>query len=251
MNSSPDFEQTNNQNDLAVLATAAAHELNQPIGIIRAAVSGALNDLDEGLFEPEHDTRALLERIMAQSDRLQAIIDHFRQFARGDRSQREWVTLNVMVERTLINFAAQFRHHNIQLHVQPYEGDGEAIAWANLYLLEEVLLNLLLNAKDAVEEQANAQVWIDVWRDDNKHCVGFSVTDNGLGVSADQREKIFTPYFSTKSTEKGAGLGLYICQKIVYEFNGQLTYQDNESGGASFSVTLPITKEQPVNGTAV
>jgi len=230
--------------EIALMATA--HELNQPIGIIRAATSAALQDLAEGLFEP-HEIEPLLKRILAQSDRLAAIIDNFRKFARGDRTQREEINLNIMVNRVVNQFSVQFQQHNIDLQLETIE--PSPIVWANLYQLEEVLINLLTNARDALETTPNAQVIVKTWHNLQGES-GFTVSDNGPGVPVEYQPEIFLPFVSSKSTHKGTGLGLYISWCIIKEFDGQLNYQDNPTGGACFTVTLP-PMEKVKDGTNV
>lgn len=99
---------------LSSMATAVAHEINQPVGIIRAATSAALSDLQDNLFQPT-ELKPLLNKIYAQTERLKNIIESFRKFANGDRQHREKVNLNQLVAQTIAIFGAQFKHHNIEL----------------------------------------------------------------------------------------------------------------------------------------
>ena len=112
-----ELEDSKNLSYLGTMATATAHDLNQPIGIIRAITDSALLDLKEGYFKRQDVTR-LFERIYDQTERLSAIIESFRRFARGDRTHREKVSINVFVERATANFLEQFRHRNIRLRTK-------------------------------------------------------------------------------------------------------------------------------------
>lgn len=234
---------------LSAMATAAAHEINQPIGIIRAATDGALDEINEGRFNPEA-IEPLLERILAQSDRLAAIIDNFRRFARGDRADRETVNLNTVISRTVNNFVEQFKQHNINLQVELCSQQPEPMVWANPYQLEEVLINLLTNARDAVEDEENATVWVKSWHGKNGE-IGFTVEDNGPGVKPEHQPNLFVPFSSTKSTVKGTGLGLFTSRKIINEFGGEIKYQDRPEGGACFQVILPVLEKVKPNGKKV
>ena len=235
-----ELEEARKLSYLGMMATATAHELNQPIGIIRAASDAALRDIEEGYFK-QNELQPLLERIFSQTERLAAIIDNFRKFARGDRVHREKVVLNDLVQSTIISFQEQFKHRNIILHSKLWMKRPAPTAWANFFQLEEVLINLLTNARDAVEGKPNARVWIITWRRKGGGC-GFSIMDNGPGLPEEYRKNMFVPFFSTKPTEKGTGLGLYISRRIVDGLGGQLRYQDREKGGACFEVNLPPLK---------
>ncbi|MCE5211019.1 MAG: tetratricopeptide repeat protein [Deltaproteobacteria bacterium] len=235
-----EIEEAKKLSYLGVMATATAHELNQPIGIIRATTDAALNDFNDGYLET-NDIKPILQRIFNQTERLAAIIENFRRFARGDRTHREKVDLNKLVEKTIEGFEEQFKHRNIKLRINLHDKKPLPVAWANYFQLEEVLINLLTNARDAVEGKKDAYVFINVGRMQNGSPV-FSVSDNGPGLPEEYRKNMFVPFVSTKSTEKGTGLGLFISRRIVNSLGGQLRYIDNVKGGARFIVTLPPLK---------
>jgi len=223
---------------LGTMATATAHELNQPIGIIRSATDAALLDIRDGLFGID-ETKKVLELIWYQSERLSKIIENFRNFSRGDRSTREMVDINELIRRTVSTFEEQFKHRNISIKIQLHHGNQTPYAWANPYQLEEVIINLLTNARDAVDGNIKQPtIWIKSYRR-RGGITGFSIEDNGPGLSEDYRRKIFVPFVSTKSTEKGTGLGLYISRKIVENTGGRLRYRDRDGGGAFFYAEFP------------
>ena len=232
------LEQANRLAYLGTMATATAHEINQPIGIIRAATDAALQDYDENLLSLD-EIKPLLEKVLAQTDRLKSIIENFRRFARGDRSQKEIINVNNVVSQTAKNFVEQFKQHNVDLVIKnTRRAEATPKAWANPYQLEEVLINLLTNARDAVEGRKKATVWVEVRRLRGGR-TQITVEDNGPGVSNDYKEQMFVPFVSTKPTEKGTGLGLYISKRIISDLGGKLYYQDRYDGGARFVVELP------------
>jgi signal transduction histidine kinase len=226
---------------LSSMATSVAHEINQPVGIIRAATSAALSDIQENLFQPT-ELELLLNKIYAQTERLKNIIESFRKFANGDRQHREKVNLNQVVAQTAEIFGAQFKHHNIELTAVLAKTPPEPIAWANPFQLEEVLINLLNNAKDALEGFANPQVWIKTGRTATG-ATEIQVEDNGPGIAPEFSEKLFMPFESTKPTERGTGLGLHISRKIIEALGGTLNYTARNGGGASFNITFPPFSE--------
>jgi C4-dicarboxylate-specific signal transduction histidine kinase len=220
------------------MATAVAHQINQPVGIIRASTSAARSDIEDHLFQTE-EIKPLLDKIWQQTERLHKIIDTFRRFARSDRSLQEPVHLNAVIRQTIELFDEQFEQYHIELIPQLTTTD--LMVHSNSSLIQEILINLLTNARDALKNQNNATVWITSWQQDNM--AHFQVSDNGPGIPETIRPHIFTPFHSTKSTEHGTGLGLYICDKVIKELNGTISYTDRPEGGGCFSITLPQLME--------
>ncbi len=234
------LEESRKLSYLGTMATAVTHELSQPVGIIRAATSAARDDIRDKLFRFE-DIEPLLDQIWGQTKRLNAVIENFRRFARGDRSSREPVNINEVIEQAIAFFGKQFRHHNINLVKQLCRDTRVPVTWANPFQLEEVIINLLTNASDAVEGQKNAFVRVKTWQHGEK--TGFQVEDNGPGIPPEFRVHIFVPFFSTKSPEQGTGIGLYISHKIIDDLGGSIQYEEGTDGGACFTVSLPLLKE--------
>lgn len=223
---------------LGLMATAAAHELNQPIGIIRAMAQAALLDIQDNKFQ-QSEIIPLLEGIQSQTQRMAAVVDNFRRFSRGNRAAQQDVDLNQLVIDTVKLFSNQYRERNIQLKLnldpQPLWAQG------NLFLLEEVLLNLLSNARDALDGRKDGVVSVATLRYSSSRC-GFTVEDNGPGLPDPYRNLLFVPFMSTKSTEKGSGMGLFVSRRILDDLGGQLRYEDRVGGGACFIVELLLRK---------
>jgi two-component system C4-dicarboxylate transport sensor histidine kinase DctB len=113
------------------------------------------------------------------------------------------------------------------------------MVYANPFLLQEILSILLTNAIEAIETQKHPTVWVTTFRSLNSNEAGFKVEDNGSGLAPEYRQHLFKPFMSTKTTEKGTGLGLHLADKMVQELKGRLNYQERSGGGAGFIVILP------------
>ncbi|MDM8515260.1 ATP-binding protein [Desulfobacterales bacterium HSG16] len=219
---------------LGQMASMMAHNINNPVGIIRAEVSGALDDIEEGLFKKD-ELKPLFVSVRGQCQRLYNIVENFRNFARGNRQHQESVYLNELAERVSEIFSGQFRQHKIKLVLNVQTHLPEPVVNANPLQLQEVLMNLIINARDAVEGKQGACVYLKTWADERES--GFCVKDNGAGLSAEQIENLFTPFVSSKP--EGTGLGLYFSKEAVTRMGGSL-YLDENSDGTCFVTSFPI-----------
>ena len=222
---------------LGQMATMMAHNMNQPIGVIRMTTSGALSDVDEKLFDSTTELKPLLEKILSQTERLSQIMGNFRNFARGDRTVLSAVNLNEVINYIYqLLFDAQYQLDNIVLQKDLAESP---IAHSNEWALQEMLISLLSNAREAVKDKAIKQVGINSWQQDNQ--AGFCVEDNGDGISQENLPKLFTPFLSSKN--EGMGLGLYFCREIAKDLGGSIEYYPASLGGAGFKITLPAQQD--------
>lgn len=217
------------------LATTLAHEINQPLSaILRNAEAAALF-----IQDPSPDLgeiRAILEDIRSDEQRAGAIIDRMRAMLR--REQVEMTPLDVgQVLRdavTLLRPDAAARHVQLTLDVP----DGVPAVLGDRVQLQQVLLNLVLNAMDALEGIVGERTVGIAARRDEQHAVEISVADTGSGIAVDRIDRIFEPFFSTK--DKGVGMGLSISRTIIEAHRGKLWAENNAGGGAILRMTLPV-----------
>lgn len=222
---------------LGQMATMMAHNINQPIAIIRMATSGALSDVNDSLFDPSIELKPLLEKILNQTERLSQIMGNFRNFARGDKTVLSAVNLNTVIEDIYqLLFAAQYQLDKIELQKDLIESP---IAHANELAIQEMLISLLSNARAAIKDKPIKQVRVTTWRQDNQ--AGFNVEDNGDGITEENLPKLFTPFLSSK--HEGMGLGLYFCREITKDLGGSIEYYPAPLGGAGFKIALPAQQE--------
>jgi C4-dicarboxylate-specific signal transduction histidine kinase len=223
---------------LGNMATGVAHNINNPVGIIRLAAQRGLRRLEKGMSVAEGEE--IFQRILKQADRLYTIIQNFREFANGDRQRREVVELNALVEQIKDHFDSQLEAHHIRLTLElSNENPGSQ---ANHFVLQAVLINLISNAREALENIPDAFILIKTWQTAKK--VGLQVEDNGAGVPQAQQQNLFSPFHSTKA--HGTGLGLHFAHKALADIGGIITYQDRQPNGACFMIELP-----PTNGAKI
>jgi signal transduction histidine kinase len=229
---------------LGTLASGVAHELNQPLAIIRAIAQQNLETLDQ-MTTPQlvHALREDLQIIHRQTVRMSQIIQHLRAFSRKPREEFEPVNLSDMARNALILLREQLRQRGITL-IENYAPElppvlGEANS------LEQIVINLLTNARDALESHPDGQITIETATyDDGKRVYAeLRVRDSGPGVPPDIRQQIFDPFFTTKDPNKGTGLGLAISLEIAQKHHGFLLLGETERG-AEFILRIPVAESR-------
>lgn len=228
---------------LGEMATGIAHELNQPLNVIRLAAGNVLRRHERAGLEPEFMVEKL-ERIESQTQRATEIIDHMRVFGRKSDSRPQAVDLNDAVRGALDMVAQQIKIAEIDVEMTLAE-EG-AFVTGHAVQLEQVCLNLLNNARDAVstraarepKEEFPKRIQINTHCDDVGKIAELRISDSGGGVPSEVLDRIFEPFFTTKEIGKGTGLGLSISYGIVDDMKGDISAR-NVDGGAEFTVTLP------------
>ena len=223
-----------------------AHQWRQPLSAISATTNNLIfkmiieEQIDKNYFDKE------LKLITDYSQYLSSTIDDFRNFFKSDR-EKVVFKLNDIIEKSLSIIKTSLESKSISL-IKNFRDDYELYTYPSE--LQQVILNLLKNAEDALIEnnETNRKIYIDTYIK-NENIVVIDVTDNGGGIRDSIIEKIFDPYFSTKNKKDGTGLGLYMSKIIINKHcNGHLKV-NNKEDGAIFSIELPIlNKEDVKNG---
>lgn len=217
------------------IAASLAHELNQPLTAIASYGAGVRNALKtvDGI-EPR-----LLEALQRQGEqvaRVGRIVERIRGFMLRRAPQRERCDLRAIAENAAELVRPNLKRRGVDLHVLGLEGTVEA--FADPVLIEQVIINLVLNAADALEDcPAPRHVAVDVGG--GREHVWVDVSDNGPGLKGRSLSELSMPFYSTKA--KGMGLGLAICRSIVEAHLGELSACDAPGGGALFHFILPRT----------
>ena len=228
---------------LGVMATGIAHEINQPLNTIRVIADGFLYGRDDGWGLDPDEVYEGMEMVSRQVVRMVEVIQTIRNFARDDRSSTsESIDPNRAIDNVLSMIGRQLKVHGIELELQTRNHLPKVLARLNR--LEQVIMNLVINARQALSASsvAHKKLWIKTG-----FCYGrifIEVGDNGDGIPKEIINKIFDPFFTTKEIGKGTGLGLAISKAIISDFGGDLKAYNNSVKGATFFVTLPCRKEK-------
>ena len=226
---------------LGEIAAGMAHELNQPLTVIQACV----HMLRETLSGYTPQEREILSLVIKVTRRMARIIDNMRAFARKEKPRLGSVSPSQPLEDALALFSEQLRLRGIKVERATQEGLPEILSDAGR--LQEVFMNLLANARDALEAKPGDQpkrLRISVSRRGN--AVEYSIEDNGPGVGEEDRQRLFEPFFTTKPSGKGTGLGLSLSHGIINVLGGQISFAPVETGGARFTVRIPLPPETPL-----
>ena len=233
---------------LGEMATGVAHELNQPLSVIKTASNFFMRKLKKKEVIRDEILLTMSEEIDSHVERATKIINHMRQFGRKSDPNLEPVHLNEVLERAFEIFSQQLKVRGIDVKWQT-EPDLPRVM-GDPSRLEQVIINLLINARDAIEERFDQTPpdnplprEITISTTSEPKTVTLSVCDTGVGVPEPIRGKIFEPFFTTKKVGKGTGLGLSISYSIVKECGGQIQITENPGGGSCFNLHFPLVKE--------
>ena len=219
---------------IGILSAEIAHEIKNPLTILQTT-SDLLNFV---MSEKEIDRKLVKEKLNVFNEtiaRMNKVASSLGNLSRDATLEKDSIfVIKDMLEE--VKSLCSFKTRKLQLDVA-IRGDDDLKMTSNRIQISEVLLNLLMNALDAVEKVRNPEVRVSFEQVQND--VVFKIFDNGSGVSEELREKIFEPFFTTKGFLSGTGLGLSISKKIVDKYNGELFYKDSEEGHC-FVLKLPL-----------
>jgi len=236
---------------LGEMATGMAHELNQPLSVIKTAASFIRRKMDRQEELARDILNTLTSEIEGHVDRASKIINHLREFGRKPDMKLEPVDVTEILKRALDIFIQQLKLREIE--VAQYFGPDLPLVQADASRLEQVFINMLINARDAIEEK-----WAAAKAPGNEafpaepkritlktYAAGGSVVaeiiDTGCGIPSGVREKIFEPFFTTKRVGKGTGLGLSISYGIIQDCGGSITVDSEPGKGTRFIISLPVS----------
>ncbi|HTD05957.1 ATP-binding protein [Undibacterium sp.] len=218
---------------LGQMAAGITHELNQPLTAIRAFADNAGTFLSQGKLAQAADN---LRHISHASARMGQIVGQLKGFARKSPQAVSAVDVGGAIHAAVRLLHSEFERQAVQLELQL---DDALFVPGDPVRLEQVLLNLLRNALDAVENSALKKISIRLTAEDNR--VNISILDTGPGLQDEAVQHLFEPFFTTKPSGKGLGLGLAISSSIVQAMNGGLSARNIAGGGAEFVIEIPLS----------
>ncbi len=217
------------------LASSLAHELNQPLAAIASYAAGCLNRIDQTPALPAVQLATPLDKITRQARRAGEIVHGIRAFVKKREPKLARVAADDLLNHTLMLAGPMLTQHRVSLHTHC---DEALYLDADRVLIEQVLLNLVNNAVEAMRDAGATRpsLQLDARRDGKR--LRITVADNGPGLSDSVAEQLFTPFFTTK--QEGMGIGLNICRSIIEYHRGEFGHYPNPDGGCVFWVSLPL-----------
>ena len=234
------------------LATGMAHEINQPLNTISLAIDNIIFALDNhSLTETYLKTKT--NKVFDNITRIKKIIEHVRIFSRDqDDFVQSTFEINKSIQNSVSMISEQMEQRDIGLSFSP--GSNLPTLTGNTYRFEQVILNLLINAKDAIEEKKkksckNYKKKIDVSTKLIGNQIIVEVKDNGIGIKSEDIDKILLPFFTTKAPGQGTGLGLSISYGIIKELDGEIDIQSKPQVGTTIIIRIPAPENRSKNKT--
>ncbi|MGZ3748208.1 MAG: GAF domain-containing sensor histidine kinase [Pseudobdellovibrionaceae bacterium] len=224
---------------LGVMSAGIAHEINNPLTIIKGQLKNFEAILEKSDNPIKDQFRLCAKKMNENIERVGKIIRHVKDFSR--QSEQKFSTLEVqsLIESSLILFGQQFDLNDIEIHkVVP---EKPLIAQGDFNRLEQVLINILCNAKDAIKSMPmKCQGKISILLEDSNGCTRITISDNGIGIDSSLKNRLFEPFFTTKDVGMGTGLGLSISYGIIKDHRGSIELNSEQGRGTSVVIQLPI-----------
>jgi signal transduction histidine kinase len=227
--------QASKMSTLGEMASGVAHELNQPLSVIRMGATLLSKMASKGRKIEDEEVKTVIGEIVGQVDRAAAIIDHMRDFARVGIKTTE-LDINTPIKNIFGILGQQFKVRNIAIELDLNDSLPRIMADSNK--LEQVFLNLVVNARQAIEEKGKPGGKVAIRSFLHKGKVAVSVADTGAGIPEAILDKIFEPFFTTKEVGAGTGLGLSISYGIVKDYGGTMEVKSQLGVGTTFLLTF-------------
>ncbi len=232
---------------LGVMAAGMAHEINQPLNVIQVCADFFLKMLKRGQKIEDEDLRTMANDIVTNVERASGVIKHVRDFARQSEPVRSRVNINDPINDVFKVLGHQLKVHDVEVELDLDPDVPDILAEHNR--LEQVFINLVSNAIDAMDEKDNLpddtnkekRLTIKSFAENNHACI--KVIDTGIGMSEEVKHKIFEPFYTTKKVGKGTGLGVSISYGIVKDYKGSIEIESEVGKGTTFTLTFPQAPE--------
>lgn len=233
------LQQTDKLSSIGLLAAGVAHEVNTPLTGISSYSQMLMQQIPD--TDPRHQ---LLEKIYRQTSRASSIVNNLLNFSRVSDARLTPVDLNRVIDDTIQLLEAQLRNTEIEV-VRNYTPELP-LAPGNAAKLQQVFMNLILNARDAMSLGGRLEIATDV----NDDSISITFSDTGSGIEPEHLAKIYDPFFTTKQIGKGTGLGLAVSYGIIQDHGGHIAVESRPGEGTVFQITLPLATVRQQLATA-
>jgi len=224
------------------LVSGVAHELNNPLASITAFAQLMLSD-----GNLNKDDRHATETIAGEARRAARIVHNLLTFARQHKAEKTYADINQVIENTI-----ELRGYDLNgrgIHIERLYADPPPSTMVDAYQLQQVILNLVTNAEQAMGGVERAHHRLTVRTRNDAETIHIEVEDTGPGIPADSLERIFNPFYTTKSVGHGTGLGLSISLGIISEHGGRIWAENAAGAGARFCIELPVVASDPASSS--
>lgn len=227
---------------IGVITAGLAHEINNPIAGVKNCIRRLKQRPDDSSQREKY-----LNLMEDAINRIEMVVKELLDFSRKKDLRIEQINLQELIEKTVLLLSYKLEKNRISVTNNLSDEIPKVIGARDR--LEQVLINLLLNAIDAIEEKMNesnhpgfsGSIVFDGWSENGK--VVLAITDNGTGIDEDNLAKIFDPFFTTKSIGKGTGLGLAVSQNVIMAMGGEIKVESRKGEGTTFKIYLQRAKE--------
>ncbi len=223
------LQQSDKLSSIGLLAAGVAHEVNTPLTGISSYSQMLMQQIPEN--DPRHQ---LLEKIHRQTSRASSIVNNLLNFSRVSDARLVPVALNQVLDDTIQLLEAQLRNTDIEV-IRNYD-PSLPFAPGNAAKLQQVFMNLILNARDAMPNGGR----LEIATESNLDSIIISFRDTGTGIASDHLAKIYDPFFTTKQIGKGTGLGLAVSYGIIRDHGGHIAVESQPGEGTVFQISLPL-----------
>jgi signal transduction histidine kinase len=224
------------------MATGVAHELNQPLNVIQIGADFLAKMMKREEEISDDKLLKVSRNISEQVNRATNIVNHLREFGRKSEWEVYPVDLNDPIRDVFTLLGQQLKLRNIEVNLKLDEGLPKIVADKNR--LEQIFLNLITNARDAMEAkgpEVRKDLTIRTYQEGGSVVV--TVSDTGIGMSEGTQKRVFDPFFTTKEPGKGTGLGLSITYNLVRDFKGDVDVESAPEVGTTFTIRFPAYQD--------
>lgn len=221
---------------LGEMATGAAHEIFQPLSVIRGNIELLTMDIEEGVYNPK-EWKQIIPILYKSIDRIQMIVDHLKVFGKPKEGEKQYISLKDLAKNVLFFWEKKIQRANVQF-IKKCSGK-----FPDLYVekgeMEQVFINILQNSLDAFEEKnENKIIEMTVSGVDDSGKMQVIIQDNGRGIPKENLSRVFEPFFTTKEGNQGMGLGLSVAYATVNHYNGSIEIDSKENEYTRVTIRL-------------